>query len=60
MTAYRINDHHATASYALAVLAAIADNQYPIMTGETPAEYAQRHLDAMVAEGSIRVDEDKP
>jgi hypothetical protein len=57
MTTYRINDHHATAAYALSVLAAIARGEY--LPTETPAEYAQRHLDAMVAEGSIRVAEDK-
>jgi len=58
MTTYRVNDYHATAAYALSVLAAIASSEMP-GAHETAAEYAQRHLDAMVAEGSIRVVEDK-
>jgi len=58
MTTYRINDHYATAGYALSVLATVASGEYPTMAHETTAQYAQRHLDAMVTEGSIRVAED--
>jgi hypothetical protein len=56
MTTYRSNDDLATAAYTLSVLAAIASGDYPANTGETPQQYAQRHLDQMVADGIIRIE----
>lgn len=42
-----------TAAYAVSVLEAIATGEQP---PETPAQYAQRHLDRMLAEGYITED----
>jgi hypothetical protein len=59
MTTYRVNDdHYATAAYALSVLSAIATGEGPASCDETAAEYAQRHINAMVAEGSVHVEDE--
>lgn len=60
MAEYRLTkeDTHAfTASYAVGVLSNIASGA--LVSHETPAEYAQRHLDALVKDGSIlRLDDE--
>lgn len=50
---YRITDHDAAAAYMIVVLTEIANGRGPVVCGETPAEYAQRHLDALTEEGDI-------
>lgn len=55
---YRIVDHAAAAAYAVSVLAEIASGVQPAAVRETPAEYAQRHLDALVKDGALEVTAD--
>lgn len=55
MAKYRIVDHGSAAAYAVAVLAEIASGVMPAAVRETAAEYAQRHLDALVKDGTLEV-----
>jgi len=57
MTAYLVNRDEAfiAAAYAVSVLKALADDEQS-WSDETPAQYAQRHLDRMVTEEYIRVE----
>ncbi|MFC5268413.1 hypothetical protein ACFPJ1_40440 [Kribbella qitaiheensis] len=50
--------YHETAGYAVSVLQAIANNA--LIPGETPSEYAQRHLEALAKDGRIRLIDQDP